>query len=310
MIRVLLLLAGAVLASPAVAKAGVLEQVKAAGVMHCGAASRPGVADPGEDGRVSGLAVDLCRALAIAVLGPNGTTEFRIYGSARDYGAIRAGVDDVAFLTADEVREHGLAAGLIPGPVVYVAELTALARDGVSGLSGRTVCFMNGSAAHQALEAWAAHTHTPFIRSGYQEEGEMHDAFDARRCDAMAGEATELAELRGEAPARAASVILPPLGLAPMHALMPATDGQWAALVGWAMAAIVQSERAPSPWRGDLPGTQLPGLRPGWQAEVLAALGSYDDMTRRNLGRDSPLHLENHANAPWPEGLLLPPGPR
>lgn len=302
MIRALLLLGA--LALPAAAQAGVLDRVKVAGVLHCAAAARPGFADAGEDGHVSGLAVDLCRALTFAVLGSQGTTAFRILDSARDFDAVREGTDEVSFLTADDVRAHDLAAALVPGPMVFIAELTALAQPGLATLNGGTVCFLNGTAAHQALEAWSARTHTPVVRSGYQEEGEMHDAFDARRCDAMAGEATGLAEFRAETPHRAASTVLPPFGLLPVRAATPAADGAWAGLVGWAMGAIVQSERTPNPWRSDLPGTDMPGLRPGWQAEVAAALGTYGDMTRRNLG------VATSTNAPWPDGLLLPPGPR
>ncbi len=307
--RLLLRLVVALLAV-ASARAGTLERVRASGTVHCGAAARAGVADAAEDGRVGGLAVDLCRALTIAVLGPEGHTVFRLYDSAADDAAIRRGEDDVSFLTADAVQEHDLAASLIPGPTVFVAELSALAQPGVTGLAGRTVCFMNGSPAHQALEAWAAHGGTAIIRSGYQEDGEMHDAFDARRCDAMAGEATELAAIRSEAPARAGTRILPPMGVMPVFAATPATDGGWASLAGWTLGAIVQSDSAPGPWRSDLPGIAVPGLRQGWQRDVASALGSYGDMTRRAIGEASPLDLRAGPNALWPDGLLLPSGPR
>ena len=292
------------------AQAGTLDRVRADGVLHCGAAPRAGVADLAEDGRVSGLAVDLCRALSVAVLGPAGRAAFRLYQTGQDYDRVRAGQDDVAFVDAAAVQSQGLAARLVPGPVVFVAELTTLAQPGVTALAGRTICFMNGSPAHQALEAWAAHTGTPFVRSGYQEDGEMHDAFDAHRCDAMAGEATELAEIRAGLPGRNAAHVLPPLGLAPVFAASPIGDGAWAALVGWTVGGIVQSEAAPSPWRGDLPGADFPGLRPGWQQAVVAAVGTYGAMTRRAFGPDSELGLQGGANALWPEGLILPPGPR
>lgn len=292
------------------AHAGTLDRIHRAGALRCGAAVRPGFADVMEGGRVTGLAVDLCRALTIAVLGLDGRSAFHTYQSGRDYDAVRRGEDDVSFLTADAVGEHGLAAAVIPGPIAFVAELTVLARPGVDALAGRTVCLMNGSPSHQALEAWAGRTNTTFVRSGYQEDGEMHDAFDARRCDAMAGEATELAKVRAEAPARATARILPPLGMVPVFAATSTADGAWAGLVSWALGAVVQSETAPSPWRGDPPGLAVPGLRPGWLGEVAASLGGYGDMTRRAFGAGSPLALRAGPNAAWPEGLLLPPGPR
>ena len=272
-------------------------------MLHCGAAARVGFADAAEDGHVIGLGVDLCRALAIAVLGPAGQMEFHLYAAPKDYDAVRQNTDDVSFLTADAVQEQGLAAALIPGPTVFVAQLSALAQPDVTSLAGRTVCFMNGSPAHQALEAWVAHTGTAIIRSGYQEDGEMHDAFDARRCDAMAGEATDLAEIRSGSPARASNRILPPMGITPVFVTTSVTDGAWSGLAGWAMGAIVQSETAPSPWRADLPGVAVPGLRNGWQRDVAGALGSYGDMMRRQSLAAGP-------NTLWPEGLLLPAGPR
>ena len=64
----------------------VLDRVKAEGVVRCGASARPGFAAAGED-RITGLAVDLCRAVAVAVLGPRGRVEFRLYAAPRDWGA-------------------------------------------------------------------------------------------------------------------------------------------------------------------------------------------------------------------------------
>ena len=298
-----------VVLAAAPAWAGTLDRVTASGVLHCGAAARAGVAEAAEDGHVSGLAVDLCRALTIAVLGPAGRMEFRLYDSTLDYQSVGRGEDEVSFLTADTVQAHDLAASVIPGPTVFVAELSTMAQPDVSSLAGRTVCFINGSPAHRALEAWAARTGAAISRSGYQEDGEMHDAFDARRCDAMAGEATELADIRAESPTRAGARILPPLALAPVFAATPVADGAWAALAGWTLDAVVQSESSPSPWRADLPGTAIQGLRAGWQRDVASALGSYDDMVRRDVGEGSALGLRTGPNALWPQGLLLPAGP-
>ncbi len=275
------------------ARAATLEQVRASGVLRCGAVERPGLAEPGEDGRPAGAALALCRALTIAVLGPGGRTELQLHDTAAEAGeALRHGEDRVSFLSDGAAREAGVVAVAVPGPVVFVAALTVLAQPGVDALSGRTVCFMNGSEAHQALEAWAARTRTPLVRVGYQEEGELHDAFDARRCDAIAGEAAGLRAVRAEAPGRSGAHLLPPLGVVPVRALTSATDGAWSALAGWALGDAVQIERDPGPWRATLPAEDLPGLRPGWEREAAAALG------------DRP------AGELWPEGLLLPSGPR
>ena len=287
-------------------QAATLDRVRQENTVRCGAAERTGFADAGEDGRVTGLAVDLCRALTVAVLGSGGQTAFRLYESDRDYDLVRQGRDDVSFLTADGIAQHRLAADLIPGPTVFIVELGVLAHPGIGTLAGHTVCLMNGSLAHQALEAWATRTAAPLIRVGFQEDGEMHDAFDARRCDAMTGEATELAKIRADAPSRAADRLLPPFAILPVMANASVQDGAWASLVAWSLAAIVQSEASPSPWRSDPVGVTVPGLRCSWLADVSGALGSYADMIQRNL----PKGLTARLNVPWPAGLLLPQGPQ
>lgn len=50
------------------ASAGVIDRIRAEGILHCGATVRPGLAFPGPDGKLRGLEVDLCRIVATAVL--------------------------------------------------------------------------------------------------------------------------------------------------------------------------------------------------------------------------------------------------
>jgi general L-amino acid transport system substrate-binding protein len=298
-IRTAALALGLVLAGVGSARAASLDRILAEGTVRCAAAERAGFAEVAANDHVTGLGVDLCRALAIAVLGPAGRSEFRISGAGRVDDEV-----DVAFLTTDLVTTPDTAARFIPGPPVFVVALTALAQPGVTDLSHRTVCFMSGSPAHQALEAWAARTHTPLARIGFQEEDEMHDAFDAHRCDAMMGEAAELSALR-KAPGRAQAHVLEPLGLLPVFAAAPVGDGVWASRAFWVLEATVRSEAAPNPWRGDPPGLGVSGLRPGWTREVAAAVGDYAAMLRRAMP-----DLPPGPNALWPEGLFLPAGPR
>ena len=61
------------------ASAGVLDRVRAEGVLRCGGAVRPGLAFPDPDGKLAGLEVDLCRAVATAVLGSSARVEFHPY---------------------------------------------------------------------------------------------------------------------------------------------------------------------------------------------------------------------------------------
>lgn len=314
------LLAGALAIAP-VAPAwagGVLDRVRAEGIVRCGAGERPGFAWAGADGRVAGLAVDLCRAVAIAVLGSEGRVGFQLYGAGRDYDAVRGGSDDLFFLSGTEIVEEGLAPSILQGPAVFIEALTLMVPEASTGnqlgdLAGASICFMIGG-AQRALEAAAEQQHVSFARLGFQESVEMLDAYDVQRCRAVAGEATQLAAMRRSGGVNhLASRILPqPLALYPVLAATGTGDGQWAALVAWVMDALVLADAPHTAWRAPgadafpLPAAAL-GLREHWREEIAAALGTYSDMLRRNLGEGSALKLPPGPNVPWPAGLLLPP---
>ena len=296
----------------------VLSRVRERGAVQCGAAPLPGFAAVDGAGNLRGLAVDLCRAAAIGVLGPDARIDFRLYESARDYDPVRRGEDDIAFLSDNEIAAETLAASVVPGPPAYIEPVTLMvpvqsAVQRLENLQGQTVCLMAGGVGQRALEAALAARHVTVVRLVFQEANEMLDGYDVQRCQAMADTATTLATFAQEGGVRdLKSRLLPdPLALLRILATTATGDGQWAALAFWLLGALEAADEPGSQWQGrlDLPDAAL-GLDPGWRAAVLAKLGSYAAMYRRNLGDGSPLGLAIGPNAPWPAGLLLPPAPR
>ena len=196
------------------------------------------------------------------------------------------------------------------GPVVFVAELTTLAQPGVTALAGRTICFMNGSPAHQALEAWGgAYGHAvraERLPGGWRDARCVRCASlrrDGWRGNGAGGNPCGIAGAECGPCVAAAG---PGAGVRGVSDRGMARGRRW---WGGRSAGSLQSEAAPSPWRGDLPGADFPGLRPGWQQAVVAAVGTYGAMTRRAFGPDSELGLQGGANALWPEGADPAAGP-
>ncbi len=295
-------------AGTAPASAGVvLDRIHGTGVLRCGAAARAGFAEA-TAASAAGLGVELCRAVAIAVLGPDATVAVTVLESAKDYDAVRSGAEDLVFLTGGDAAEQALAAMLVPGPTVFVDPLsvlvpTAAPVKGVSDLAGQPVCLITGSPAQRALEAAAARQHLAIARMAFQEDVEMYDAYAVGQCRAMVGFATELGPY--QAPFginRLASRLLQePLALVPVIAATGTQDGSWSALAFWLLQAIVQDGGSAA-----LPAGAL-APRPAWRSDIAQALGSYADMVRRTVGADSPLRLAPGVSAPWPAGVLLPP---
>jgi general L-amino acid transport system substrate-binding protein len=324
------LVAAFIVGFAAIARAGpVLDRVKAFGVVHCGAVARPGLLAPTPDGADAGLLVDLCRAIGVAAAGASVKTSVDVYDSDAAFDAVRRGRDDVFFLSGAEIVDQKLAGVLVPGPPVF-HETTALMVAGDSkverpaDLAGRSICFLQGDVSHRQLEAYFAARQLSFQRMGYQEEDELHDAFDARQCQAWAAEVTTLAEVRREGGPRLRSgrILSEPLASFPIIAATGASDGAWSALVFWTIATLIDADRpylnwaaggldslpfAAAPIGTDVPGTSV-GSAAGWREAVLAATGSYQAMFRRNLGAGSPLGIPAGPNTlPADGGLLTPP---
>ena len=148
---------------------------------------------------------------------------------------------------------------------------------------------------------------------GYQEEDELHDAFDAGQCRGLVGEATTLASVRlaGQNNLRGARILAEPLARFPILAFTNRDDQAWSALVAWTIDALVAGDRPKQAWSaGDaeaLPLGDALGLRPNAVNDMLAATGGYSAMVLRNLGDGSPLALPPGDNALVERGGLLTP---
>jgi len=295
----------------------VIERVKARGTVRCGSVERPGLASAAGNGRWTGLNVDVCRAVAAAVLGSPDHVEYHIYETPKDFDAVRNQQDDLYFLTGSEINEQNLAGKLVPGPTVFVeSDAIMVASDSaahhVKELAGDSICFMIGSSAERSLEAYFDELHQNWFRRAYSEDGEMLDTYVVQNCHAVAGELTTLAEARfNRGINRLKSRILPePLTIFPVLATTGTNDAQWSAIVAWTMHTLVSAERPETRWYaggvGAMPiSAQDLGLDKEWQRRVLAAVGAYGDIFERNLGKNSGLKLDRGLNANYIQGGLM-----
>ena len=119
----------------------------------------------------------------------------------------------------------------------------------LSDLAGKSICFYQGDNAHLNLEASMAARRLDFVRMGYMEYGELHDAYNSGVCEAQVGESGDLAAARLEEHSAPASRILTePLASFPLFAATPSSDPQWSAIVAWAIYALQRAELPATPW--------------------------------------------------------------
>ncbi len=295
----------------------VIDRVKARGVVRCGSVERPGLADRDGHGRWAGLEVDICRAVASAVLGSPERVEYHAYDLPKDFDAVRKQKDDLFFLTGSEIEEQKLAGEVLPGPTVFVEShgvMVSSRSDAhhLRDLADDSICFLIGSPVERSLEAYFESIRKNWNRRAFSEDGEMVDTYTARNCHAIAGEITSLASIRLEKNAKHLSSRILPETTAdfPVMAATGTGDGQWSSVVAWTVHTLISGERPETSWypggAGAMPVTAPKlGLDKGWQHRVLTAVGNYGDIFERNLGKGSPLKLDRGLNANHLDGGLL-----
>ncbi|MEH1843301.1 MAG: hypothetical protein V7L20_32340 [Nostoc sp.] len=300
------------------AQAGsVIKRVKERNVVRCGSVERTGLATSADPGGWSGLNVDICRAIAAAVLGSSDRIEYHEYETPKDFDAVRNQQDDVYFLTGSEIEEQKLAGKLLPGPTIFLESNAVMvastsAAHHVSDLAGKSICFMIGSSVERSLTAYLGALHKNWFRRPFSEDGEMIDTYNVQNCQAIAGEITTLAKIRLDPGVnRLSSRILPEsLTNFPVIAATGTEDGQWSALVAWTVHTLINAERPETHWYAGGAGA-MPifapdlGLDKEWQRRVLASVGNYGDIFNRHLGKGSLLKLDRGLNANYFRGGLL-----
>lgn len=303
--------------APAAMAGTVLDRIRAQGVVRCGGVERPGLISMEADGKASGLELDLCRAIASVVLGPNGRLEFRRYDSEKAFAAVRDGADDVSFLTGREIVDNGLTGKLVAGPTVFVESTAVMVPEDspvrhLAELADRPICFALLGRAQDHLSSWFAARRLSFVRMGFQEDGEMNDAYTVHYCKGIAGETTTLADTRASGEmAKTKHRLLPEtLAAYPILATSSVKDGELAAIVAWTIDTLMRAEAPENEWTvGGVNSLRVAapelGLAQGWQKQLVDLIGSYADLYDRNLGEKSELKLPRGLNASVADGGVI-----
>jgi general L-amino acid transport system substrate-binding protein len=337
----------ALLASSIPLAAQTVARIRATNTLRCATISEiPEYSSSDDHGPRTAFDTDLCRAVAIAILGPQGHTVITTYpDDIAASAALRARkVDLIPSLTVD--LTHTAPAVTFSPPVFYdgvgflVPTGSGFAQP--DALSGKKICFLAATHVENSLRMWFAHEQLIFVPFPFNEEGEMEAAFVTGNCAALAGDLTRLAFVRlnfgpiasrySFMPAKLTALdgSLGALEIAPdpLAAASPSSDPAFANIVRWTFEALLNAEacgltrHTPAPskpfpdddcasvltGRTHEIGTRL-GLRNSWAQEVIAATGSYGEIFKRDLGEESPLKLPREQNRLAGDGGLMLPLP-
>jgi general L-amino acid transport system substrate-binding protein len=308
-----------------------LGKIKAAGSLACGInIEQPEYTMQDAHGNRSAFDIDICRAVAVAVLGKNAKlTVLRYHDEAEALKALEAGaVDVLATASPNFVNTTSTRLGFAP-PIFYDYQGFLVNQTmGISSprdLEGKKVCVLTGTEIERQLQGYMARQKIHFLPFAFSEEGEMEAALVTRNCAAVTADVSQLAyeRIAFKGLANDFEILPDAIGKDPLAPAYRLGDPQWSAIVNWTMEALIQAEESgvtqsnvaamrnsQDPVIRRLLGTQhgygqYLGLDDGWAEREIEAVGNYGEMFARDLGSASPMKLSRGPNNLWTHGGLM-----
>ncbi len=328
----LISIVGLTLATAATANAGTtLDKIKTSGSLTCGIdIEQPEYSTQDAHGNHGAFDLDICKAVAVAVLGPNAKFVVKPYRDEQDaLKALKSG--EIALLATGSPNYINTTNGGVgfAQTVLYDYQGFLVNRNmGIESpkdLAGKKVCFLGGTEIEIELQGYMNREKIDWLPFSFQEEGEMEAAFITRNCAAITADVSQLAyeRIAFKGLARDYEILPDVVAKDPLAPAYRLDDPQWAAIVNWTVNALIQAEesgvttsnlaemeKSSDPVIQRLLGTQhgygqYLSLDDAWVAHMIAAVGNYGDLFDRDLGPRSPMKLPRGPNNLWTHGGLI-----
>jgi general L-amino acid transport system substrate-binding protein len=321
-----LLALAAIVVAPGVS-AQTLKNVKDRGMLNCGAnGTLAGFGLPDAQGNWTGLDVDVCRAIAAAVLNDAKKVKFVPLTAKDRFTALQSGEVDVLARNTTWTSSRDTSLGLNFTGVNYYDGQGFIVRKSLKvnsalELNGAAVCVQQGTTTELNLADYFRAHNMQLKTVTFATANEAVKAYDAGRCDAYTTDASGLYSERLRLANPNDHTILPeiiskePLGPAVRHG-----DDQWFDIVKWTLFAMMDAEelnitqknvdemmKSTNPEIKRFVGTegnfgeQL-GLTKDWAVRIVKQVGNYGESFERNVGQGSPLKIARGLNRLWTKG--------
>jgi general L-amino acid transport system substrate-binding protein len=337
-----LVAAGAMATAPAYA-GKTIDTIKQRGQMVCGV--NPGLAGfsiADSQGNWSGLDVDICRAVAAALLGDATKIKWTPLSAQQRFTALQSGEIDMLSRNSTWTLTRDASLGLHFAGITYYdgqGFMVPLKREdpktkkmvpapkitSAKQLKGATVCVQSGTTTEKNLTDYSKANNLNIKPVVFETQEATNKAYFAGRCQAYTTDASGLASIRNkEAASPDDHLILPELiSKEPLGPAVRRGDDEFFAIVKWTVYALLEAEEngitqanvdqlksSTDPVVQRLLGTsedtgKLLGLDKDWAYRAIKAVGNYGEIFERNVGPKSALKLPRGANNQWNKGGLM-----
>ena len=318
--------------SAAISHAGpTLDKVRAAGNLTCGVDFEEAeYSTEDAHGNHSLFDLDICKAVAVAVLGPNAKFTVVPFRAEQDAMAgLKAGKVAMIATASIDLLDTSNTSVSFARPLFYdyqgLLVNKSLGIKTAQDLAAKKICFLGDTEVQEQLQGYMRRQNIKWLPFPFQEEGEMEAALITSNCAAVSADVSQLAYERIAFKGMASSFVILPDVVAkdPLAPAYRNDDPQWAAIVDWTAQALIQAEesgitsknlhemeKSDDPVIMRLLGTQRGygrylDLDDAWAAHVIEAVGNYGEIFNRDLGSDSVMKLDRGMNSLWTGGGLM-----
>ena len=316
----------------------VLAAVMDRSAVNCGVNNTlPGFGVIDSDGNFSGFDVDMCRAIAAALLGDADAVNFTPLTAGERFTALQSGSIDVLIrnTTWTAARDGTEGATFLhttffdgQGIMVPVDSIVETIKD----LDGATICLLSGTTTELNLSSRFGAEGISFIPLTFDSADSLSLAYQEAQCDAWTADASGLVAYNAELTEEQGleSRILDEIfSKEPLGPVVADGDSQWAQIVDWVVLALIQAEEfgltsdnigdyadvdpadvdpnvlrfvgAEDPQEGTIFDSGL-GLPSDFAVNAVSAVGNYGELFEKHL---APLGISRGPNALWTDGGLL-----
>jgi general L-amino acid transport system substrate-binding protein len=315
----------------------VLDAIKQRGQLVCGVnTGLAGFSAADSQGNWSGLDVDMCRAIAAAILGDATKVRWVPLNAQQRFTALSSGEIDVLSRNSTWTLTRDASLGLTFAAITYydgqgfMVPVKSKIKS-AKQLKGATVCVQSGTTTEKNLTDYSRANNLGIKPVVFEKIEAATGAYFSGRCQAYTTDASGLASVRNkEAKDPAEHIVLPELiSKEPLGLFVRRGDDELLQITRWVFFGLLEAEeygvtqanvdkmRAESadPVVQRLLGSEkaedlgkLLGLERTFMATAIKAVGNYGESFERNVGPKTAIALPRGNNNLWnKDGLMYAP---
>ncbi len=311
------------------AEAYTKEEVVKRGHLLCGVSTgTPGFASVNADGKWTGLDVEICRAVAVAVLGSPAKVEYLPLAEGESFTALLTGEVDIlsrhstwTFTRDSALAVHFTGVGYYDGQGLMIPKKHEVKR--ALDLKKVKICGPVGAPSEQILTDYLERNRIEFKIVPYDTLELAVKGFEKESCDLLSMPQSQLQGLRLGLADPASAVVLPEvISKEPLGPVVRQGDDVWLNIVKWSLYAMINAEELGITSRSaeelrvsnklevrrlfgleGAAGKSL-GLKDDWAFQIIRQVGNYGEVFERSFGPKSPLKIDRGLNNLWNKGGL------